>query len=159
MYQAVREADGQQVALKIVMPRAAVGEDEYHAVLVAMDRVRPLRHPHVAALLDCGLAGCGVYFVTEYCDGGNLQQWVDQRGGWRSFTEVGPLLMQCLDALEYAHAHDVIHRGIHPQNVLLSGQATLTPCPSPKGRGEIATPCLSPVARKDRQWPSWPISP
>jgi serine/threonine protein kinase/pSer/pThr/pTyr-binding forkhead associated (FHA) protein len=122
VYKAVREADGRPVALRIVMPRVAAGEDEYHAALVAIDRVRPLRHPHMAALLESGLVGRSLYFATDYCDGGNLRQWVNQRGGWRSFTEVGPLLVQCLAALEYAHAHDVIHRSINPQNVLLASE-------------------------------------
>ena len=128
VYLAVREADGQPVAVKIVTPRTAVGEREYHAALVAVDRLRPLRHPHIAVLWETGLAQQSVYCVAEYCGGGNLRQWVEQRGP-RPVQEVGPLMLQCLTALQYAHAHDVIHRGIHPQNVLL--------VPSPGGRGEI----------------------
>jgi serine/threonine protein kinase len=110
------------VAVKIVLPRVAVSEDEYHAILVGVDRVRTLCHPHIAALLESGLVGRALYFVTEYCNGGNLRQWVHQRGGWLSFTEAGSFLVQCLGALEYAHAHDVIHRSINPQNVLLASQ-------------------------------------
>lgn len=122
VYRSLREADGQRVAVKVVRPRIAVSDDEYHAVLIATERARQLHHPHIATVLESGLVACTLYFVMEYCDGGNLQQWVAARDGRVSVTDVGPLMVQCLDALEYAHAHDVVHRGLKPQNVLFSSQ-------------------------------------
>ena len=111
---------------------------------MAVDRVRPFAIRTSQPSWKAGLPASSLYFVTDYCDGGNLRQWVEQRRGWRSFAEVGPLLVQCLDALQYAHAHDVIHRGIHPQNVLLTPspargrgeQVAVTPGPSCELRGE-----------------------
>jgi serine/threonine protein kinase len=122
VYRATREADGYPVAMKLVMPRVAVAEDDCHAVLIAVNRTRRLLHPHISPLLECGLDGRTLYFVTEYCDGGNLRGLLAQRGRPLFWEEARPLLLPCLDALAYAHGCDVIHRGINPQNVLLSRQ-------------------------------------
>jgi serine/threonine protein kinase len=107
---------GKLVAVKIVTPKAGA---EYHRrrFLREMDHIVRLRHPNIAAVLKCGAIGKDLYFVTEYCGGGSLSQWMMRRGPL-SLAYARPLMRECLDALKYAHLHQVIHDDLKPQNIL-----------------------------------------
>jgi serine/threonine protein kinase/tetratricopeptide (TPR) repeat protein len=94
--------------------------------------VATLNHPGIATVLDYGrtepeisktsngvLPGDRPYLVMEHADRG-------------TFTELGPemdwallkdLMLAVLDALSHAHAHQVIHRDLKPNNVLLTSSA------------------------------------
>lgn len=59
------------------------------------------------------------YIVLEYVDGGNLKDWV-QRGGRLSLEEIGDILGQVAEALDYAHQRGLVHLDVKPSNILLS---------------------------------------
>ena len=87
---------------------------------VALDRVR---HPNIISRLGHGtaidLAGRTFhYLVLEYLPGGDLQALVRQK----PLTLEGSLfyLEQVAAGLAHAHRHEVIHRDIKPQNLLLT---------------------------------------
>ena len=42
--------------------------------LAEMDRVAQVRHPNIVGLMERGTIGHAFYFVSDYCDGGNLVQ-------------------------------------------------------------------------------------
>ncbi|MGA2067057.1 MAG: serine/threonine-protein kinase [Thermoguttaceae bacterium] len=117
VYKAMFVDSGKPVAVKIVTPK--VGATEYHRrrFLREMDHIVRLQHPNIAAVLKCGAIGKDLYFVTEYCGGGSLSQWMRSRGRL-SLAYARPLMRECLDALQYAHLHQVIHDDLKPQNIL-----------------------------------------
>jgi serine/threonine protein kinase len=87
---------------------------------IALDRVR---HPNIISRLGHGtaidLSGRTFhYLVVEYLSGGDLQALVRNR----PLPLEGALfyLEQVCAGLAYAHKHDVIHRDIKPQNILLT---------------------------------------
>jgi serine/threonine protein kinase len=87
---------------------------------IALDRVR---HPNIISRLGHGtaidLSGRTFhYLVVEYLPGGDLQALVRNR----PLPLEGALfyLEQVCNGLAYAHKHDVIHRDIKPQNILLT---------------------------------------
>src|ERR671927_828301 len=87
---------------------------------VALDRVR---HPNIISRLGHGTAidlqgRTFHYLVLEYLPGGDLQALVRNR----PLPLEGALfyLEQVCNGLAYAHKHDVIHRDIKPQNILLT---------------------------------------
>jgi serine/threonine-protein kinase len=87
---------------------------------IALDRVR---HPNIISRLGHGTAidlqgRTFHYLVLEYLSGGDLQAFVRNR----PLPLEGALfyLEQICAGLAYAHKHDVIHRDIKPQNILLT---------------------------------------
>jgi serine/threonine protein kinase/tetratricopeptide (TPR) repeat protein len=90
------------------------------------DILAALEHPHIARLYDAGVSPDGLpYLAMEYVRGEKLTAWCDQhRLDLRARLE---LVLQVLDAVQFAHAHQVIHRDIKPSNILVNdaGQVQL----------------------------------
>src|ERR1700691_231275 len=123
-----RRADGafkREVALKLPMlAHARVGLEARFAR--ERDILASLEHPHIARLYDAGVDPEGLpYLAMEYVQGESLTHWCDtHRLGLRERLE---LFLQVLEAVQYAHAKQVIHRDIKPSNILVtdSGQVRL----------------------------------
>src|SRR5580692_11170611 len=123
-----RRADGafrREVALKLPMlARAQAGLEARFAR--ERDILASLEHPHIARLYDAGVDPQGLpYLAMEYVQGESLTHWCDaHRLGLR---ERLVLFLQVLEAVQYAHAKQVIHRDLKPSNILVteSGQVRL----------------------------------
>ncbi|MES2521869.1 MAG: serine/threonine-protein kinase [Gemmatimonadota bacterium] len=84
-----------------------------------------LRHPHILPLFDSGEAADQLYYVMPFVDGESLRARLD-REGHLPIDDAVRLAREIADALSYAHAHDVVHRDIKPDNILLeSGHAVV----------------------------------
>ena len=86
-----------------------------------------LTHPHIAQLLDAGLAPDGTRFlVLEHVPGQRIDDWCDDRHlGTAARVE---LLIQVCQAVQFAHANLIVHRDLKPANILVTGDAgTTTP--------------------------------
>src|SRR5712692_9925981 len=84
-----------------------------------------LNHPHILTVHDAGeFEGCQ-YLVTEFVDGGTLQDWA--HAGKRAWRQIVELLVGVADGLATAHAAGFLHRDIKPDNILItkSGYAKL----------------------------------
>jgi eukaryotic-like serine/threonine-protein kinase len=79
-----------------------------------------LEHPHIARLLDGGVAADGLPFIAmEYIDGVAITEYARRHGlGPRQRAE---LLLQAADAVAHAQARLVVHRDIKPSNILVDG--------------------------------------
>lgn len=83
--------------------------------------IRWLNHPHIARLYEFHSTGRYHYFELEYVKGKNLRQKkVTSEEKRLSENIVKWLAIQILEALEYAHNNNVIHRDLKPQNVVLT---------------------------------------
>jgi serine/threonine protein kinase len=123
-----RRADGafkREIALKLPMLTQSRADLEQRFGR-ERDILASLEHPQIARFYDAGIDRNGLpYFAMEFVRGEKLTVWCDaHRLGVR---ERLTLVLQVLDALQYAHAHHVIHRDIKPSNILVneSGQVRL----------------------------------
>jgi len=83
------------------------------------DILASLEHPQIARFYDAGIDPNGLpYFAMEYVQGDVLPAWCDAHR--LGVPERLKLVLQVLDALQYAHAHHVIHRDIKPSNILVN---------------------------------------
>ena len=83
-----------------------------------------LEHPHIARLLDAGVAGDGEggqpYLVLELVRGEPIDRWCDER---RLDVEARlRLFVDVVKAVAAAHAQLVVHRDLKPGNVMVDGQ-------------------------------------
>lgn len=79
-----------------------------------------LLHPGTVTVYELGESEGRAYIVMEYVDGPNLRDYVRSRGGRLPLVEILGILIQAAEALEYVHGHNIVHRDIKPQNVLVS---------------------------------------
>jgi Tol biopolymer transport system component len=123
-----RRADGafrREVALKLPLVGRQRADLEQRFAR-ERDILASLEHPHIARFYDAGVDPDGLpYLAMEYVEGCPLTEWCDaHRLGIRARLE---LFLQMLEAVQYAHAKQVIHRDLKPSNVLVteSGQVRL----------------------------------
>jgi len=115
-----------KVALKVMKPElaAALGAERF---LREIQITAQLQHPNILTLIDSGaIAGevgesGSLYYVMPYVEGETLRQML-ARTGELPVTEAVRILGEIADALDYAHAHGVVHRDVKPENVMLSGR-------------------------------------
>ncbi|HET7035077.1 MAG TPA: protein kinase [Thermomicrobiaceae bacterium] len=77
-----------------------------------------LAHPHIANVYDVGRDGETRYIVMEYVNGPNLKELIRRQGPF-SVDGASFVLRQVAEALDFAHAHGIVHRDIKPQNILV----------------------------------------
>jgi serine/threonine-protein kinase len=113
-----------RVAVKVLKPElaAAVGHERF---LREITTTANLRHPHILPLYDSGEADGFLYYVMPYVEGESLQTRL-VREKQLPLEDALQIAREVADALSYAHAHDVIHRDIKPDNIMLeSGHAVV----------------------------------
>jgi hypothetical protein len=126
VYKAYQPGMERYVALKILPRHFAsdplfVGRFEQEAKVLAK-----LQHPHILPVFDFGQADGYTYIVMPFLQSGDLTDLL--RGSALSLAQLRRIISQVGDALDYAHAHGLIHRDVKPSNVLLDerGNCLLT---------------------------------
>lgn len=80
-----------------------------------------LEHPHIARLVDAGIAPDGIpWFAMEHVEGEPLVAWCDAR---KLGIDARLALMEDVAAaVHHAHQHLVVHRDLKPANILVNGE-------------------------------------
>jgi serine/threonine protein kinase/tetratricopeptide (TPR) repeat protein len=123
-----QRADGafkREVALKLPM-LTRMRKDLEQRFARERDILASLEHTHIARLYDAGIDSDGLpYLSMEYVRGEQLTHWCDRRR--LGIRQRLALLLQVLDAVQYAHQKRVVHRDLKPSNILVteSGQVRL----------------------------------
>jgi eukaryotic-like serine/threonine-protein kinase len=124
VYLARDERTGDEVALKVMLPKAAAGRTARERFLREAEVTRSLRHPNIASLYEIGVDGDGFFFTMEYCSGGSVDRLAARHGGVLPADTAVPLMLQVLDGLEHAHGEGIVHRDLSPHNILVAGDGT-----------------------------------
>jgi serine/threonine-protein kinase len=106
---------GSDVAIKILNSRSREEHDRFRRELRLLHS--QIDNRHVVTVLDHDLDSETPYIVLEYCAGGSLRSWVDQRRPWR---EVAAILTHALFGLWGVHRLGGFHRDLKPDNLLVA---------------------------------------
>ncbi|XP_065548212.1 serine/threonine-protein kinase ULK1 isoform X3 [Lathamus discolor] len=81
--------------------------------------LKELKHENIVALYDFQELANSVYLVMEYCNGGDLADYLHTM---RTLSEdtIRLFLQQIAGAMKMLHSKGIIHRDLKPQNILLS---------------------------------------
>jgi serine/threonine protein kinase len=110
------------VALKILWPELARDPKEVRRFVRAMRTMLPLRHVNLVSLYGAGRSAQYCWCAMEYVDGEGLTQLRLREGSagtldWQRALRVAVHISR---ALVFAHFHNIVHRNITPQNVLVA---------------------------------------
>jgi len=103
-----------EVAIK-VLPFAGLDHESRARLQHEARAAAALNHPHIVSVYDAGEEAGAPFIVMELVAGASLRG-----AGPLSLAEVAAIGRQLCEALEHAHAHDVVHRDLKPENVLLA---------------------------------------
>ncbi|MEE6469497.1 hypothetical protein FKM82_008656 [Ascaphus truei] len=81
--------------------------------------LKELQHENIVALYDVQEMPNSVFLVMEYCNGGDLADYLQAKGTLSEDT-VRVFLQQIAAAMRILHSKGIIHRDLKPQNILLS---------------------------------------
>ncbi|XP_029024671.1 serine/threonine-protein kinase ULK1 [Betta splendens] len=81
--------------------------------------LKELKHENIVELLDFQETASSVYLVMEYCNGGDLADYLHSKGTLSEDT-IRVFLQQIAGAMRVLQSKGIIHRDLKPQNILLS---------------------------------------
>ncbi|KAJ6632417.1 hypothetical protein B0H10DRAFT_2206775 [Mycena sp. CBHHK59/15] len=121
---ATHNVTGEKLAVKI-LPRARAGSQ---SSVDASKEVRTLReaalslllhHPYICGMRELIVHAHHYYLVFEYVGGGQLLDYIIAHGRLRE-RSARRFARQIGSALAYCHAHNVVHRDLKIENILIS---------------------------------------
>ncbi len=139
VYRALDTVLERPVAIKVLHPGVAADADQLERFRREARLVARLSHPNVVTVIDAGEQPAGTddgdsdpatarpYIVFEYVEGETLKELI-RREGPLDIPQAVAYALELARALGAAHAHDLVHRDVKPQNVLISeeGAAKIT---------------------------------
>lgn len=110
---------GRVFALKCLKPKFVTDSSAIALLRKEFDLGFGIQHPNVVATQDfVEVPGLGWCIVIEWLDGVTLSRYLQEN--MLDKEEARSIAMQLLDALEYLHNHQVVHRDLKPQNVMIT---------------------------------------
>ena len=127
VYLARDETLDRPVAVKVMHREMSEQEDQLQRFRQEARAVAKLTHPNVVSVIDAGEDGGHPYIVFEYVKGETLKQRINRVGALDP-QEAIAYAIEVARGLSVAHARNMVHRDIKPQNVLIDeeGRAKLT---------------------------------
>ncbi|WP_432946132.1 serine/threonine-protein kinase [Kribbella sp. CA-253562] len=123
VFQATDELLGRQVALKLLLPTRRDPEmaARFHREARA---AAALSDPHVVAAYDFGSYDGGYFLVMELVAGRTVAEELRLCGPFDADRALA-VIKQSATGLAAAHAEDIVHRDVKPQNLLITPDGTV----------------------------------
>src|SRR5918995_301730 len=127
VYRAFDTTLERQVAVKLMHREIASDSDQLERFRREARSLAQLNHPHIVGVIDAGEEDGRPYIVFEYVEGETLKERI-RRMGRLPIDEAIAYALEIARALGAAHARNIVHRDIKPQNVLVDeeGSAKVT---------------------------------
>ncbi|XP_077418145.1 serine/threonine-protein kinase ULK1a isoform X2 [Vanacampus margaritifer] len=111
-----KEKQGWEVAVKCINKKNLA---KSHSLLGKEIKIlKELKHENIVRLLDYQEMGGCVYLVMEYCNGGDLAEYLQSKGTLSEDT-IRVFFQQIAQAMKVLQSKGILHRDLKPQNILL----------------------------------------
>ncbi|XP_065159992.1 serine/threonine-protein kinase unc-51 isoform X1 [Atheta coriaria] len=119
-----KKEPGLTVAIKSITKKSlAKSQNLLGKEIKILKELTELHHDNVVALLDCKESTNNVFLVMEYCNGGDLADYLGAKGTLSEDT-IRYFIVQLADAMKALYTKGIVHRDLKPQNILLSHAPT-----------------------------------
>lgn len=112
---------GSDVAVKVLWPEIARDDEDRRRFVRGMKTMQPVRHPNLVRVMNAGWSERICWYSMEFVEGESLARVIERIGtagmlDWKYAWRVG---VQVARGLEAAAEHDIVHRNITPENILV----------------------------------------
>ncbi|WP_455137054.1 Stk1 family PASTA domain-containing Ser/Thr kinase [Thermophilibacter sp.] len=118
VYRGLDEVLGRTVAIKEMLPQYANDPSFAARFKQEAQAAAALQSPYIVSVYDWGKDADTYYIVMEYLRGTDLKSGIRKHGAL-DCKKVAQIGSQIAQALSVAHKHDIIHRDIKPQNIMV----------------------------------------
>jgi len=107
-------------AVKIMRPELAQQPGFYERFLQEARTAARLAHPNIVDVTNFGTFQDSYYLMMDYIEGPSLRQLVKERRQGLPIWDAIQISWQIADVLVYAHASEVLHRDLKPDNIIIT---------------------------------------
>lgn len=107
-----------EVAIKVMRLEFANDQEFIERFDREAQAATSLSHPNIVNIYDVGEDNHILYMVMEYVDGPTLKEYIQQNGPIE-VEKALDIMKQITSAISHAHAYNIVHRDIKPQNILI----------------------------------------
>ncbi|KAI8803407.1 kinase-like domain-containing protein [Cladochytrium replicatum] len=129
VYLVKRKESGRLYAMKVLSKKEMIKRNKIKRVLAEQEILATSNHPFIVTLYHSFQSEHYLYFITEYCCGGEFFRALQSRPG-KCLSELDARFYaaEVIAALEYLHLMGFIYRDLKPENILLhyTGHIMLT---------------------------------
>lgn len=118
VYLARHKMMAKKFAIKSLRPELAPNKELRTRFLAELNTHSQMEHQNIVQVTDCFEENDLLYVVMEYISGCNLDTKIKEEGRIKELDALN-LMRQILEAMQYAHQKNIIHRDIKPLNILI----------------------------------------
>ena len=135
VFRAVREPEGDEVALKVLRAELSADETFRRRFVHEARAAGEVRHKHLVPITDAGEAEGRPYLAVAFVRGRTLEARLAEDGPL-AIEDLVRVVAHVASGLDALHAGGIVHRDVKPSNVIIdeTGSANLTDFGLAKGR-------------------------
>ncbi|KAI3474134.1 hypothetical protein Pfo_028922 [Paulownia fortunei] len=118
VWHARHRVHGTEVAIKEIVT-ARLNSKLQESLKSEIFILKRINHPNIIRLHDMIEESGKMYIVLEYCKGGDLSMYIQQRQGRIPEATAKHFMQQLAEGLKVLRENNLIHRDLKPQNLLL----------------------------------------
>lgn len=112
----------QKVAIKVINSNM-INDFTRQRLAEEADRLARLNHPNIVHFINYHIDETGsIFLIMEYADGYSLEDYIKNVSGLIVEEKICSLFEPLLDAFDYAHKHNIIHKDIKPSNIIITNE-------------------------------------
>lgn len=107
------------VAIKVLKAELSADRNFVARFRAEAQSAAGMTHPNIVNVYDVGDENGIYYIVMELVEGITLKQYIDKKGALE-YRETVSIAIQVAQGIEAAHKHNIVHKDIKPQNIIIS---------------------------------------
>ena len=127
VYSATHKLTGKKVAIKSIEKTTIKNSETMQRIFNELDILSALKHENVIKLYEIFENPKYFFFITEYCEKGDLLKLLRQRDSFKE-EQIFIILKDLLKAVDHVHSNGVFHRDIKLDNVLITNEFKIKLC-------------------------------
>ena len=118
----IHKKTGQRVAIKILDKEKIKTIKEKELVRIEIGILKVCHHPNIVRFLGHLEDKDFIYIITEYIEGGTLEQYFKKMKFNFSEKQAKNILNQIAKGIKYLHQYGIVHRDLKPNNIMITKQ-------------------------------------